>query len=316
MIPGGETGQPSLALDKQVELIDDTNSDDQVNPGETVRFTLRVRNTGSAVAEDVRLTDNLSDLIGTLVPGSVQTSQGSVVRQTPELEVNLGNLAAGASASVSFRVVADEPGDLSNQAAARDSDVNTANDSATVPVVVFEPFDPPTGRKLLNDEGVPELEWTMIWLNPNETFVSPLRVVDPIPANSSFVEGSLDCIANGVSETTRCTFDSDSDEVVFEGLIGPDPGAENEADADNAVIIVFRVEIDNQRRAVRNQASAQWDEDGDGSVDSNQLVTTNIAQWEPEARPIPALSVPGILLLGFLFVLFLAAQSRWATRRL
>ncbi|WP_231373908.1 isopeptide-forming domain-containing fimbrial protein [Thioalkalivibrio sp. ALE11] len=309
--PAGETGEPALALDKQVQLIDDANSDGRVNPGETVRFTLRIRNTGSAVAEDVRLTDDLTDLIGTLLPGSVQVSQGSVVTLNPELEVNVGALDPGASATVSFLVVADEPGDLRNQAEVRDADGNITEDSASIPVVVFEPFDPPSGLKLVNDEGVPELEWTMVWLNPNDTYVSPLRVVDPIPANSSFVEDSLECIANGVSETTSCEFDPVAGEVVFEGFIGPDPGAVDETDSDNAVIIVFRVEIESLNRSVSNQATAQWDEDGSGSVDPNQVpVTSSTAQWEPEARPVPVLSPVGLLLLGVLFLVVLRLNAR------
>ncbi len=316
VVPAGQTGEPALALDKQVELIDDANSDGQVNPGETVRFMLQVRNTGSAVAEDVRLTDDLIGLIGTLVPGSVQTSQGSVVTQTPVLEVNLGDLAAGSSATVSFRVVADEPGLLTNQAEARDADGNTATDSASVPVVVFEPFDPPSGLKVVNDDGMPQLEWTMVWLNPNDSYVMPLRVVDPVPANSTFVAGSLECIANGASQTNLCAFDAANDEVVFEGQIGPDPGATGETDSQNAVIIVFRVEIENLARAVSNQARAQWDEDGDGSLDPSQMpVTSNIAQWASEARSIPALSPAGLLLLGLLFLVVLTLRTRFNSRR-
>ncbi|MEQ8517152.1 MAG: hypothetical protein RIC38_16260 [Chromatocurvus sp.] len=317
--PAGGSGLASLSLDKQVELIGDANSDNQANPGETVRFTLRVRSTGSAIARDVRLADAIADINGTLVAGSVVTSQGSVVSPSPELLVNLGDMPAGSEARVLFRVIAGEPGELRNAASVSDAMDNSSSDSASIPIVAFDPFDPPGGIKVLNEEGVPELEWTMVWLNPNASFVSPLLVVDPIPANSQYVDGSLECIASGVSTTDECVFDEDAQEVRFRGFIGPDEGATGLDDASNAVVIRFRVEIESLFDAVVNQATGYGDTDGNGEPNLNRPVLTDDpdvegaqdpTRWQPVSRVIPAVSYPLLALM----VLMLAGLGGWRMR--
>ncbi|UHD18276.1 DUF7933 domain-containing protein [Thiocapsa bogorovii] len=299
VVPAGEVGAPGLSLAKRAVLIDDANSDGLVNPGETLRFTLVAFNQGSAMARDVRLSDRLEDArVGTLLVESVTTSQGAVSSLSP-LEVNLGDLAPGASATVTYLVTADEPGLLRNEATIRDDSGDSDTDTVEIPVEVFDPFDPPTGRKVVSDADRPELEWTMVWLNPNAAYVMPIRVVDPIPANSTFVDGSLECLVEGVSETSVCEYDAAALQVVFEGRIGPDPGATGADDAANEIVIVFRTRIQDSRRPVVNQAFANWDEDGNGSVDDDQTPVTSggPTRWNPTSpTAIPAVSVWGLLL--------------------
>ena len=331
VLPPDEAGEPVLTLSKRVELTGDANSDDQVNPGEQVRFTLVVQNIGSAAASDVRLEDDLTTVNGTLVDNSVNTSQGSVVTEIPLL-VNLGDLPPGGSTIISFLMLAGEPGELFNQAIVRDADEHTAEDDASVPVVVFEPFDPPFGRKVVNDDGLPELEWTMVWINPNVQYTMPLRVVDPVPNNSDYVVGSLECFPNGVSTQTLCEFDEVNQQVVFEGLIGPDPGATDADSADNEIVIVFRTEVRNFSQVVNNQGQVNWDEDGNGSLDDNTdgSQTPNPSDdpgtddlddptsWTPpiyiipvDPKNIPTLSEWMLVL----YVLLLAFTLAWHLRR-
>jgi uncharacterized repeat protein (TIGR01451 family) len=267
--PPGTPEQPLLSLAKSITLIGDTNSDQRINPGERVRYTLLIRNSGAGVAPDVRLEDGLIELNGTLVAGTATTSRGAIEEFGPGLAVNIGDLPPGV-VTVRFDVLAGQPGALANTATAEDADGNSASDSVSEEIVVFEPFDPPVGIKVVNAAGLPELEWTMVWLNPNDVYVSPIRVVDPIPANSEFVSGSLDCIANGASSETRCEFDADQNEILFEGFIAPDPGATGLEDSSNAVVIRFRVTVQNLAQQVVNQGFAQWDDNGDGALDPDQ----------------------------------------------
>jgi uncharacterized repeat protein (TIGR01451 family)/fimbrial isopeptide formation D2 family protein len=317
----GSMGEPSLELDKRIELIDDANSDNQVNPGELVRFVLVTRNVGAAPASNVGLTDDFSEMSGDLVENSVLTTQGIVVSETP-VEVNFGDLAPGASATVTFSVRAGDPGELKNNARVEDEDENTASDSASAQVVIFTPFDPPSGCKVVNDSGLPELEWTMVWLNPNQTYISPIVVIDQIPENSEFVPGSLECITNGSSTQISCRFDEADNQVIFEGFIGPDPGATGLDDSNNAIVISFRVEVQNMYRQVSNQGFAFWDQNGDGSLDPEQTPqptddcdtdeTDDVTTWYPPApKPVPGLSDWGL----FVYPLLLAMIGIWYLRR-
>jgi len=305
--PPGASPEPLLSLAKSIALIGDTNSDQEINPGERVRYTLLIRNSGSGVARDVRVEDDLSGLNGTPVLGTATTSQGVIEAFGSGLVVNVGDLAPGV-VTVRFDVTAGDPGALENTATAEDADGNSGSDAVSEEIVVFEPFDPPTGRKVVNAAGLPELEWTMVWLNPDQVYVSPIRVVDPIPANSDFVPGSLDCIANGASSETRCEFDAARNEVVFEGFIAPDPGATGLEDSSNAIVIRFRVTVQNLAQEVVNQGFAQWDEDGDGALDPDQKPTgdpdssdedgpTGWPGLPPNPTPVPTLSEWVVLLL-------------------
>jgi uncharacterized repeat protein (TIGR01451 family) len=173
------------------------------------------------------------------------------------------------------------------------------------------PYDPPHGEKTVNASGLPELSWTMVWYNPNTVFVMPLQVVDPIPAGTTYVPGSLSCQARGVSTQTRCEYDAVLKQIVFEGLIGPDGANNTEATALNEVVITFRASIPGSMNAVSNQANAFWDQNGDGTVDpgpvpSNDPVTGapgDPTAWARPAAGIPTLSEWSLIMLSGLLAL-------------
>ncbi|NQV07014.1 DUF11 domain-containing protein [bacterium] len=72
-----------------------------------VEYSITVANVGSAAASGVSLTDSIPALT-TIVPGSVTTSQGTVVSEDP-VGVDFGAMAGGGTATVTFRVVLDDP---------------------------------------------------------------------------------------------------------------------------------------------------------------------------------------------------------------
>ncbi len=114
------TAAPRLAAGKTAVLITDADGDGVASPGDTLLYQITVGNSGNTAATGVVLTDAIP--AGTaFVAGSLQTSQGTATAGSP-LTVSLGELAAGASAAVSFRVTinATLPANLtaiSNQAA-------------------------------------------------------------------------------------------------------------------------------------------------------------------------------------------------------
>jgi len=138
---------------------------------------------------------------------------------------------------------------------------------------------------------------------------------DPIPANSTYVAGSLTCDATGASTTTRCVYDSTHNEIVWEGTIAPDPGATNADEAQNEVVITFSTTTTGQSV---NTACAQWDENGDGLVDqndpnvsSNAPICTNAADSASVApNSVPEPSTIFSVLLGIMALAWYALHRR------
>lgn len=76
--------------------------------GETLTYTTRVRNTGSAVASSVVVTDTIP-LHTAYVPGSATTTQGTIVGSNP-LRIDVGEVAPGGEVTISFQATVDDPG--------------------------------------------------------------------------------------------------------------------------------------------------------------------------------------------------------------
>lgn len=122
------SGAPNLDLQKRWSLVGNAAGGTEVNPGDIVRYTLVVSNTGSAAANDVRIVENTLPSQVTFISGSVLTSSGIVVSENPLL-VNVGTLNPGAQATVSFRVEVN-PG-TAGQTASNQASV-TSNNAPTV----------------------------------------------------------------------------------------------------------------------------------------------------------------------------------------
>ncbi len=110
--------------------------------GNRLTYTLTVTNDGPQNASGVTATDPLPD---TLRFNSVSSTQGtctrSITRPKPRngtVTCSLGNLANGASASITINVTATTPGTLTNTASVsgNESDPNALNNSATATVTV------------------------------------------------------------------------------------------------------------------------------------------------------------------------------------
>ncbi|MEZ4556258.1 MAG: hypothetical protein R2854_07355, partial [Caldilineaceae bacterium] len=100
-----EVGQPVLTAEKSSQ---GPQGRSKVAPGETLEYTIVIRNTGNRAAQNVVFDDTI-DPETTLVAGTTTTTQGTVVTEdvaTGHVVVNIGEIAAGASVTIRFDVVA------------------------------------------------------------------------------------------------------------------------------------------------------------------------------------------------------------------
>ncbi len=153
--------------------------------------------------------------------------------------------------------------------------------TATVTVNLTNVFDPPMGIKIINPAGLPELEWRMVWINGGNVTANAVRITDRIPDGTTYVPGSVRCEPRGATTVALCLFDAAANQVVYEGTMAPDFGALTEDETANELVFSFRAGVPPDFfGTVENQAEAQWDADGDGSIDDDitagqQPVTTN-----------------------------------------
>ncbi len=313
------TGRPQLSIGKRAELARDANGDGQYNPGETVRYVILVENKGSALATEVVLDDSIPSEL-TLVTGSASTSRGTVVTESPVLRVNIGDLQPAEQAEISFLALIPATtavGTVVTNLAQADSLQGPPVRSGPVDVTIMAPnvWDPPSGYKTVNAAGYPELLWQMVWINSGNQAAVLTLIEDPIPKNTRYVDGSLECIVAGASISRLCEYDASAEMVRFIGDIAPDPGATDESTAMNEVLIRFRTTV--QGAAAANQASAYWDADGDGFILDDQQSGQSPAhtddpgtdtkgdstRWQMLSNGIPTLSGWAMFLLVILLSL-------------
>jgi len=104
--------EPNLQLSKVdnllVDLFENPADEGKVSPGDTLRYTINVGNTGNGTAEQILLEDS-PDPNSALVVGSVTTSKGTILLgNTPgdqQLIVLIGDLAIGETVTIEFDVL-------------------------------------------------------------------------------------------------------------------------------------------------------------------------------------------------------------------
>lgn len=97
---------------KQAALVVDTNSDSKAGPGDTLEYTIVLRNQGGLGLRQLTLTDELDPNLQLV--STVTTSQGTVTKGNSaadrQVAVTVGDLAgAGGAVTIRFRVVVDQP---------------------------------------------------------------------------------------------------------------------------------------------------------------------------------------------------------------
>jgi uncharacterized repeat protein (TIGR01451 family) len=264
-------GVPALTLTKSEAFPGDTNVDGQLNPGETIRYTLKVTSTGTSPAANVVFTDPVPANTTVL---TVTSTSGTVVATAPPT-VNLGNMPPGATATITIdvRVIASTtPGTvIVNQGTvAAQGIANVPSNTVTATVAAFPTLRPPTGSKTVIFLAPNVLEWRMVWINSANTFPLAVRVRDPMPAGVTYMPGTLSCAPQGSTVLTSCAFDGVANAVVVEATLGPDMGLTSEFAAANELLITFRTVLNTNAQVV-NIAVAYWDANGNGNVTDDVL---------------------------------------------
>jgi LPXTG-site transpeptidase (sortase) family protein len=157
-------------------------------------------------------------------------------------------------------------------------------------------FDPPFGIKTVNASGLPELTWTMVWINGSNIVAVNAAVSDSIQEGTTYVAASLSCTgASPLTVTTLCAYEIPSvlyprGRVVWTGTIGPDFGATDAGTANNELIITFRVKVSSAVDSVQNMASMDADLNGDGDLidpGEQQVASANASWTRPSNPPTP-----------------------------
>ena len=230
---------------------------------------------------------------------------GNLLRVVRASVPTSGAVVINADNTLTYTSAPDSIGPITFSYTVADDQGGTA--TAVVTVNLTNVFDPPTGRKVINPENLPELEWRMVWINAGNVLANPVRVTDTLPDGTSFIPGSLTCEARGESRVDRCLYEVETDQIVYEGVVGPDPGAATETEALHEVVLTFRVLTPlGFFGPVANQAEANWDGNGNGVLDdelaSGQVAVrtddpTTLVAGDPTLTTLPAL--PGACLFQF-----------------
>jgi uncharacterized repeat protein (TIGR01451 family) len=127
---------PNVSAVKTVALNNDVNGNGAINPSDSIKYTIVVRNTGDAPATNLLLDDNL-DPNTKLQVGSVTTDRGTVVlgnsAGNTKVQVNIGALAKNQTATITYVTRINDaplpPGvtTISNQAFVSGPNIQTAS---------------------------------------------------------------------------------------------------------------------------------------------------------------------------------------------
>ncbi|NWF68265.1 MAG: DUF11 domain-containing protein, partial [Chloroflexi bacterium] len=274
-----------IAADLAITKSNNTNI---FRPGDTLVYTIIVSNNGPANVVGGLVTDTIPTLLDN--PIWTCTASGAAL------------CAANGTGDINDTVSLDVGETLTYTVTAtvnQNAPVGQVSNTATIapPVIMLDPdmtnnsatdtdnfglFEPPQGFKTFDANRLPELTWSMYWVNngndPNTTL--PIQIIDPIPQGTTYIDNSLVCAPEGQSTVTSCVFDQPNNRIVVTGTLYADPGVFNEQDAQHEILISYRTTVNGGVRQVDNIAALNWDANASGDV-SDELA---IPQMPVEAR--------------------------------
>ncbi len=126
--------QTTISASMVDAIFTDNNFNNLANPGDIIKYTITITNTGRAVALGIGL-NNTPDVNSTIVASSITTTQGNITNGNlgiPPVAVDIGNIAAGQSVAVEYKVRINNPfpagpATITNQASISGSNVVGTN---------------------------------------------------------------------------------------------------------------------------------------------------------------------------------------------
>ncbi|MFK7958154.1 MAG: beta strand repeat-containing protein [Lysobacterales bacterium] len=228
--------EPIIEASKVDTLLIDADFDGVASPGDTLRYTINVVNSGNQDASGVTFVD-IPDANTTLVAGSVTTTQGSITggnAGTPPVTVDIGILAGqGGSVDIAFDVTINSPLPLgvtqivnqgrvdSNELPSEPTDDPSTgpDDDPNVTPLVGTPIISATKTDSLfsdNDaDGIPspgdELLYTVVLTNSGNQAASGVTFTDTPDSNTTLVAGTVNTtrgtVTGGNAGTPPVTID-------------------------------------------------------------------------------------------------------------
>ncbi|MBB5212680.1 isopeptide-forming domain-containing fimbrial protein [Microbulbifer hydrolyticus] len=252
-------------------------------PGGSVTYTLNYGNIGSALADNVVITETLPD---NTTFDAANSDPGWVVQDDGTITINVGTLDPGENGSVSFTVIVDEPlpagveevfneTEISyDEGRGPDQNLENNNDDDTTPIIAqpdyvidkIENFDDPANPG-------DTIEWTIVVSNEGNQDGTGVVVTDTLPDTSLFnsftasdggvidldagtVTWDIGDLAAGesvtltlsaiVNESVPTDIPTQTNSVVVEddGNNGEDPTPENNRDDEDLDIVYVDLAID------------------------------------------------------------------------
>lgn len=265
---GPETGNdtlllPALDVDKSAALLVDADTSTDISPGDTLRYTIDVINSGDADATQVMLSD-IPDPNGALVVGSVTTTQGIVTTGNTagdtSVAVDLGTVGMSTVVTITYDVLIDDPlasgvENLVNQALVSSQELPDvdSNDPATGPdddPTVVPVVAAPDLAVTKSDGGVTVMPgggitYTINYENVGNQGATGVVITETVPTHTTFnPAGTPDvwtCLPNNNAGST-CTINvgavaaTDSGSVLFTVTVD-DPLAAGVDTINNTVVI-------------------------------------------------------------------------------
>lgn len=309
-------GSPNLQIQKASELYKDNNQNGILNPGDTLRYTIYIVNTGSSPAFNVRLTDPIPTNT-TLIIGSVVTSKGVIITENP-IDVNIGTINPGELVTVQFRVTllsvlptGTEIHNIVTVTASGDITIQAVrNDPVTSSPNLYDPQNVVKTVKLSVEGANRYLTYTAVIVNTGDAPAINVIFNDSVPDNTTYVPNTITFNGSPVSDTYPDSdggFDNVNNRIIV-NIGNLNPGV--------TATITFRVLIDKKYfGTISNQGILTGDNFPDEPTDDPRTPENNDPTVININMPIPALNEWGIIifivLIGFVSVLKLKEQCKF-----
>lgn len=318
-------GSPIIEATKADSLFNDLDNDGNLDPGETLLYTVVITNTGNRPATEV-VFDSGVDPKTTLVVGSVTTTAGTVTTGNTggdtTVQVEIGTIAVSGTVTVTFQVHVTEPWPPGETEIACQGTVSGGNfpdeptddpdtvddDDPTVTPVEITPVVTITKTSELwvdvNGDGVlnpgDTLRYTIIVHNEGPVTALAAVVTDDPDPNTTLVVGSVDTTVGSVTEgnnpgdtTVEVVLGDmavDATETIhFQVLVTPAPGA----------------------NLIYNQAFVEGDNFEQVGSDNPNTVTEGDPTEDVVVYAVPTLGETALLLL----ILSMAATAIYLRRQ-